>query len=146
MKLFIGIVFIKPIVSLILLKNNLLTLSTTIVLEKQLHNDLLAFSVERGLLGVLGLVMLAGVAVSRAVWMLQIGCKYPRQTGFTAVVFLATFAAVLVVSLTHQVFHSREIWLVLASQEAMLAHYERVPAIAVQETSLMQSLESWRES
>lgn len=113
------------------------------VLEKQLHNDLLAFSVERGVFGVLGLVLLAGVAISRSVLLLQIGCKSPQQVGLSSVVFLGTFVAVLFVSLTHQVFHAREIWFVLATQEAMLAHYQRVPAIASQQSRLMRSRECW---
>ena len=113
------------------------------VLEKQLHNDLLAFSVERGLFGVLGLVLFAGAAISRSVLLLQIGCKYPQQVGLSTVVFLGVFAAVLFVSQTHQVFHAREIWMVLATQEAMLAHHQRVPVIASQKSRLMHSSECW---
>jgi len=86
---------------------------------KQLHNDLLAFGVERGLLGALGLVILGAIAVSRAFYMLQMHRKYPQRAGLVVVVFMAAIAAMLVASLTHQVFHSRELWLVLASQEAM---------------------------
>jgi len=87
---------------------------------KQLHNDLLAFGVERGLLGVLGLVILGAIAASRAFYMLQMYRKCPQRAGLVVVVFLAAIVAILVASLTHQVFHSRELWLVLASQEAML--------------------------
>lgn len=87
---------------------------------KQLHNDLLAFGVERGLLGALGLVILGAIATSRAFYMLQMYRKCPQRTGLVVVVFLAAIVAMLVASLTHQVFHSRELWLVLASQEAML--------------------------
>ena len=36
------------------------------------------------------------------------------------VVFLAMLIATIVESLTHQVFHTRELWLVLAVQEAVL--------------------------
>jgi hypothetical protein len=36
------------------------------------------------------------------------------------IVFLAALAAILVESLTHQVFHTREMWLVLAVLEAVL--------------------------
>jgi hypothetical protein len=89
-------------------------------MDKQLHNDLLAFTVERGLLTALGLVLFAGIAVSRGVTLLKIYSKYPRYVGIEVVVFLATVVAVLAASLTHQVFHTRELWSVLALQEAML--------------------------
>jgi O-Antigen ligase len=105
------------------------------VLEKQLHNDLLAFAVERGLIGVLGLLLLAGFAVTRSMLLLQIGCR-DSQVGISTVVFLGTFAAVLFASLTHQVFHAREIWCVLAVQEALLGRQLRVPALAIQKTPL----------
>lgn len=116
------------------------------VLEKQLHNDLLAFTVERGLLGVLGLLVLVGVAVYRAFYWLKIGFSGGQDAGLTAVIFLSAFAAVLVVSLTHQVFHCREIWLVLASQEALIAHHERNAAADLRSEREMQRKEVWGES
>jgi len=116
------------------------------VLEKQLHNDLLAFSVERGLLGVLGLLALAGVALSRAIYCLRIGLSDAQDPDLSAVVFLAAFASVLVVSLTHQVFHSREIWLVLASQEALIAHFERDAATDSQANLQTEEKECWGEA
>jgi O-antigen ligase len=88
--------------------------------DNQLHNDFLAFSVERGLLGTLGLVLFATLAVSRAAYMLLLGNKYPDRAQLAVVVFLAAMIAAMVESLTHQVFHFRELWLVLAFQEAML--------------------------
>lgn len=88
--------------------------------DNQLHNDFLAFSVERGLLGTLGLALFATIAVSRAAYMLLIRNKYPDRAQLAVVVFLAAIIAALVESLTHQVFHFRELWLVLAFQEAML--------------------------
>lgn len=88
-------------------------------MDKQLHNDMLAFTVERGLLTALGLVFFAGIVVSRAISLLKIHSKYPKYVGLEVVVFLATFVAILVASLTHQIFHTRELWLVLALQEAM---------------------------
>ncbi len=86
----------------------------------QLHNDLLAFIVERGLLGALGLVLIGGVAVTRAFYLMRIHRKFPDRVAPVVVVFLAAIVAVLIASLTHQIFHSRELWLVLALQEAML--------------------------
>jgi len=88
--------------------------------DNQLHNDILAFSVERGLLGALGLVFFAIVAVSRAAYMVVICNRYPDRARLSVVVFLAAIVAALIESLTHQVFHFRELWLVLAVQEAML--------------------------
>jgi hypothetical protein len=88
--------------------------------DNQLHNDFLAFSVERGLLGTLGLVLFAIIAVSRAAYMVLIGHKYPDRAQLAVVVFLGAIIAAMVESLTHQIFHFRALWLVLAVQEAML--------------------------
>lgn len=88
--------------------------------DNQLHNDFLAFSVERGLLGTVGLSLLAIVAVSRATYLLLLNSRYSDRSRLVVVVFLAAMIAVMVESLTHQVFHFRELWLVLAFQEAML--------------------------
>lgn len=88
--------------------------------DNQLHNDFIAFSVERGLLGTLGLGLFAILAFSRAAYMVLICHKYPDRAQLTVVVFLAAITAALIESLTHQVFHFRELWLVLALQEAML--------------------------
>ena len=86
----------------------------------QLHNDLLAFLVERGLLGGFGLVMLGALAFWRSIALLRISGPFGEQVGLRSIVFLATMVSVLVESLTHQVFHSRELWLVLATQEAFV--------------------------
>jgi len=88
--------------------------------SNQLHNDMLAFFVERGPLGVFGLLTLAGFAFWRAISLVQISSTDGRNFGLTSIVFLATLVAVLVESLTHQIFHARELWLVLAVQEAFL--------------------------
>jgi hypothetical protein len=88
--------------------------------DKQLHNDFIAFSVERGLLGTLGLALFAMLAVGRAVYMVLICNKYPDRGRIVVVVFLAAITAAIVESLTHQTFHFRELWLVLAFQETML--------------------------
>lgn len=87
---------------------------------KQLHNDLLAFVVERGLLGGMGLMALGGIAVCRAAYMLRIYGTCLQGGGLKLIVFFATMIAILVESLTHQVFHARELWLVLALQEAFI--------------------------
>jgi hypothetical protein len=88
--------------------------------DNQLHNDTLAFLVERGLLGLIGLGLFAGIGMSKAVHMLQILKEDPNRAGFEVLVFLGALTAILVESFTHQVFHTRELWLVLAVQEAVL--------------------------
>ena len=87
--------------------------------DKQLHNDFLAFVVERGFLGALGLVLLGMKAVIRALNMLFVYHKYPERVQLNVIVFLIALVATLVESLTHQIFHDRQLWLVLAVQEAM---------------------------
>jgi hypothetical protein len=89
--------------------------------DNQLHNDLLAFTIERGLIATIGLILFAIVAVSKAVQLLLMyRSRYPQNIGLIAVIFLAIFAAMLFVSITHQIFHARELWLVLALQEAVV--------------------------
>lgn len=88
--------------------------------DNQLHNDFLAFLVERGLVGALGLVLFAALVVNRAAYMVLIANKYPERARLAVVVFLAASVAAIIESLTHQTFHFRELWLVWALQEAML--------------------------
>ena len=88
--------------------------------DKQLHNDVFAFAVERGLIGTLGLLLFALVAAGRAVYMVLIYNRHHDPGRLIVVVFLAAITAGLVVSLTHQIFHFRELWVVLAFQEAIL--------------------------
>ncbi|MEZ4736131.1 MAG: O-antigen ligase family protein [Caldilineaceae bacterium] len=95
--------------------------------DNQLHNDFIAFAVERGLLGSLGLVLFAAVAVIRAGRLLRIGSQQPDQSRLAVVVFLGAMIATLVESLTHQIFHFRTLWVVLAFQEAMF--FQLVPPV-----------------
>jgi hypothetical protein len=97
----------------------------------QLHNDLLAFVVERGLIGGVGLVLLGGVALSRSLWLLRMPGTLGERLGVRSIVFLASMVTIAFESLTHQVFHSRELWLVLAAQEAFVNHsrYLHVPSL-----------------
>jgi O-antigen ligase len=87
--------------------------------DNQLHNDTLAFLVERGLIGVLGLALFAGIAIRRAITILLISGRASNTTRLELVVFLSVIAATMVESLTHQMFRTRELWLVLAVQEAV---------------------------
>jgi O-antigen ligase len=88
--------------------------------DKQLHNDLLAFFVERGLLSTIGLVLFALLAVYKTVYLLLQYNKHTDRSKLVVLVFLAAIAATLVESLTHQIFHARWLWMVLAIQEAMI--------------------------
>jgi hypothetical protein len=88
--------------------------------DNQLHNDTLAFLVERGLLGLIGLAMFAVMTLQKSVQTLQIYRKDPKRARPGVVVFIAALMAILVESLTHQIFHTREMWLVLALLEAVL--------------------------
>lgn len=87
--------------------------------DNQLHNDTLAFLVERGLIGLLGLALFAGIALRRALTILQISFKTPQRARLELVVFLTVIVATMIESLTHQIFRTRELWLVLAVQEAI---------------------------
>ena len=73
----------------------------------------------RGLIAVAGLILIAIIAVGKAVQLLQMYSRYPERTGLVVIVFLAIIASMFVVSLTHQIFHAREMWVVLAVQEAI---------------------------
>ena len=55
----------------------------------------------------------------RAISILQISGKASERARLEVVVFLAVIIATMVESLTHQLFHTRELWLVLALQEAV---------------------------
>lgn len=87
---------------------------------KSLHNDLLAFLVERGLLGAFGLVLFAAMAVNKPIQVLLKHKQQPGQVG-PAIILLATIVGIFIQSQTHQVFHIRSIWLLLAVQEVLFA-------------------------
>jgi len=92
-----------------------------------LHNDLLAFAVERGVGGLLGLVLFGLMAIRKAIQMLQNHKRYPDRVGPAVVIFLAALVAILVESQTHQVFHARQVWVLLALQEATLFKMSESP-------------------
>ena len=88
--------------------------------DKQLHNDLLAFTVERGMLTALFLVAFGLVAVWRCLLLLKVHRRHPDVIGVRVVVFFTCFVAMGAISLTHQIFHTRELWILFALQEALL--------------------------
>lgn len=81
-----------------------------------MHNDLLSFAVERGPFAVLALVAFAATAAAHAV---EIARDRDPRAGNAALVHLGMLAAFATVSLTHEIFHQRPIWVVFALQEAM---------------------------
>lgn len=84
-----------------------------------MHNDLLAFFAERGLIGGLGLVIMVVSAGQKPIVLLLKYNEYPHLT-WPALVFVSGLALMLFNSLTHQVFHFRFFWLILAVQEALI--------------------------
>ena len=82
----------------------------------EVHNDLLSFAVERGPLGALALLGFAFLVGQRT---FQVVRGLSRRGELHGVVFLAALAGLLVVAQTHEIFHQRPLWLVLALQEAM---------------------------
>jgi O-antigen ligase len=109
--------------------------------SKQLHNDVLAFLVERGLLGTFGLVGVGVLAFSKALNLLMVNPKFPGRARIVGVIFLAAITATLVESLTHQIFHDRQLWLILALQEAMLL--KRTLSEGGLESNIRTLSESW---
>lgn len=88
--------------------------------DKTLHNDTLEFGVERGVIGLLGLVLLAGEALNSAVKILLNEIKTGDTARPRGVIFLAMLFGVLLESNAHQIFHFRSVWLGLALLEATL--------------------------
>jgi O-antigen ligase len=64
--------------------------------DNQLHNDTLAFLVERGLIGVLGLGLFAGIATVRAISVFRMGNKDPNHAHLELIIFLGIIAATVV--------------------------------------------------
>jgi O-antigen ligase len=87
------------------------------LLQKPLHNDLLAFAVERGVIGLLGLVAFAALALYRAARRWRDPARSPTERALD-LVFLAAVVGFMVHAQFHQIFHHRAIWLVLALLEA----------------------------
>ena len=83
----------------------------------EMHNDLLSFAVERGVLGLVGLCVFGALVIGRSMRAFR---SDPSPDGRWRVVFPAAVVALLAESQTHEVFHVREAWIVLALQEAVL--------------------------
>jgi O-antigen ligase len=88
--------------------------------NKTLHNDFLEFGVERGVIGLLGLALLAGEALNSAVKIFLQQKKIGDAARPVGVIFLAMLVGAFLESNAHQIFHFRTVWLGLALQEATL--------------------------
>jgi hypothetical protein len=107
---------------------------------KEAHNDWLAALVERGVLGVLGLLLLAGEVV---LWASRAWNPARLAHDWTGVLpaphfAVGALAAVLVFSLTHEVLHDRSVWALLGLLAAIgmhgqrdSQHYQPLPALPV---------------
>jgi O-antigen ligase len=87
---------------------------------KTLHNDFLEFGVERGVVGLLGLLLFATGAMSNAIKILLNQRNFLDTERPTGVIFIAMLVASLLISNANQIFHFRILWLGLALQEATL--------------------------
>jgi hypothetical protein len=83
---------------------------------RELHNDLIAFAVERGLLGVLALLVLMAAAARRSLAVARAGLARSKRW---TLVFPAAVAAICAEAMTHEVFHMRQVWMLLALQEGV---------------------------
>ena len=81
-----------------------------------MHNDILSFAVERGLLGVLFLVMFT---VAAAVHAVQLARDPDAHSGNAALVHGAMLCGLIAIAQTHEIFHQRPLWMMLALQEGM---------------------------
>jgi O-antigen ligase len=88
--------------------------------NKTLHNDFLEFAVERGVIGLLGLALMAGEALNSAAKILLNQIKSGDTDRPSGVIFLAMLFGILLISNAHQIFHFRAVWLGLAMLEATL--------------------------
>jgi O-antigen ligase len=82
----------------------------------ELHNDLLSFAVERGPLALLSLLLFGALACWRCVQTVRDGRALGARE---SVVFLAAVIGIAVESQTHELFHQRPVWLLLAFLEAV---------------------------
>jgi O-antigen ligase len=83
------------------------------------HNDLMAFLIERGILGAMGLIVLGLMLINQSARSL-IPLKADTVRAEKILVFLAALVCMFVESQVHQIFHFRVIWLVFALQEAVI--------------------------
>lgn len=101
---------------------------------KTLHNDFLEFAVERGVIGLLGLMLFAGEAWMNAIKIFLQQIKSPDAALPSGVIFMAMLFGILLESNSQQVFHFRTIWLGLALLEATLSRMMFQPVAVISRT------------
>lgn len=85
--------------------------------QKQAHNDWYAVLVERGVLGMLGLLLLTAELINRGWRLYQAGrlCRQQTQRILPRPGYLVgALACVLVFSTTHELLHDRTVWTIFA--------------------------------
>jgi hypothetical protein len=92
----------------------------------ELHNDMLSFAVERGPAGLAALLMLAVAVVHRT---RRVLLRSPPGDLAATLPIPAALAAFAVMSQTHEVFHQRPLWLVLALLETRWRPAGTAPAV-----------------
>ncbi len=86
---------------------------TGILRPQSMHNDLVSFLVERGVLGLLGFLILCMCIADRILRQY----RFESQSGIrslTVSILMGGCVAIVVTSLFHQVFHFRHFWFFLA--------------------------------
>lgn len=101
-------------------------------LKRGLHNDYLAFLIERGLLGLLGLVGLVAVLLRWSGRLLEAAIPDPRGGWLQPAGLGAAVVANLVIATNHESFHFRHVWilfgLVWASSRLVPEQPAQLPA------------------
>jgi hypothetical protein len=77
----------------------------------ELHNDLLSFAVERGPAALLGLLLLAALVARRGV---LLAGRFGARGGLVLLAAPASLVGMATIAQTHEVFHQRPVWLVMA--------------------------------
>ena len=108
-------------------------------LGKSLHNDLLAFLLERGIVGLAALMLLIAVVLR---WSARLARAGPVELGgqlWRMQAFMAAVVATIAISLTHESYHFRHLWMLLAlvwvaAEMVSVPKASTVPQLARQRT------------
>jgi O-antigen ligase len=83
-------------------------------LGKSLHNDVLAFLLERGIVGLAALILLVAVLVRMSFRLARVGTVRINGQVWHMQGLAAAVVANLAISLTHESYHFRHVWMLLA--------------------------------
>jgi hypothetical protein len=87
--------------------------SSSVIAAAGLHNDYLAFLAERGVLGLIGLLLLIALTIACVVASARLA-RGDRVRQLQAVALGGGFVAQFVDAMAHEVTHSRSLWLLMA--------------------------------